>query len=125
MISNILSYVIPTVNVIATDIHIDTVITTRTVVTAGVRYYFILLIPFYSISIKCWVLETYYGDSDIAKTLQIGLYNNDNRSYYEKTGKVNGVIDIDAKAEDVEVEDVNMKKKSNNRELNPQRKDEK
>ena len=49
------------------------------------------------------MLETYYGDSDIAKTLQIGLYNNDNRSYYEKTGKVNGVIDIDAKAEDVEV----------------------
>ena len=52
MISNILSYVIPTFNVIATDIHIDTVITTRTVVTAGVRYYFILLIPFYSISIS-------------------------------------------------------------------------
>ena len=85
----------------------------------------ILLIPFHSISIKCWVVETYYADSEIAKTLQIGLYNNDNRSYYEKTGKVNGVIDIDAKAVDVEVEDININKKSNNRELNPQRKDEK
>lgn len=62
----------------------------------------------------CWVVETYYGDSDIAKTLQIGLYNNDNRSYYEKTGKVNGVIDIDAKAVDIEVEDVNINE-SNNR----------
>lgn len=60
------------------------------------------------------MVETYYGDSDIAKTLQIGLYNNDNRSYYEKTGKVNGVIDIDAKAVDIEVEDVNINE-SNNR----------
>jgi len=62
----------------------------------------------------CWVVETYYGDSDIAKTLQIGLFNNDNREYYEETGKVNGVID----AKVVQDEDAN---ESNKRLLNEQR----
>jgi hypothetical protein len=54
----------------------------------------------------CWVVETYYGDSDIAKTLQIGLFNNsisindnenDNRSaYYEEKGNMDDEV-IDTK----------------------------
>jgi len=54
----------------------------------------------------CWVVETYYGDSDIAKTLQIGLFNNSisindnengNRSaYYEEKGNMDDEV-IDTK----------------------------
>lgn len=36
----------------------------------------------------CWVVETYFGDSDIARTLQIGVYNNNNRIEFEEKGFV-------------------------------------
>ena len=36
----------------------------------------------------CWVIETYFGDSDIARTLQIGVYNNNNRIEFEEKGCV-------------------------------------
>jgi hypothetical protein len=26
--------------------------------------------------LQCWILETYFGDTDIAKLLQIGTYSN-------------------------------------------------
>lgn len=40
----------------------------------------------------CWVVETFYGDSNIARTLQIGIYNKNNMA--------NGAIDIDVKSEE-------------------------
>ena len=40
----------------------------------------------------CWIVETFYGESNIARTLQIGMYNKNNMR--------NGAIDIDAKTED-------------------------
>lgn len=43
----------------------------------------------------CWVVETYFGDSGVAKTLQIGIYSN--RVSFEEKGSdpdpSNGVID--------------------------------
>mmetsp|Transcript_22473 Transcript_22473/g.34279 ORF Transcript_22473/g.34279 Transcript_22473/m.34279 type:complete len:294 (+) Transcript_22473:160-1041(+) len=52
----------------------------------------------------CWVVETFYGESNIARTLQIGIYN--------KNKMGNGAIDIDAKTED---RLLNIKEDSNKR----------
>jgi hypothetical protein len=69
----------------------------------------------------CWVVETYYGDSDIAKTLQIGLYNNSNSindndngsAYYEEKGNMDDEV-IDTKI-------VQSQNNSKNRSLNEKR----
>jgi len=40
----------------------------------------------------CWVIETYYGDSNFAKTLQIGIYGKQGLS--TKTNNGDDVIDV-------------------------------
>jgi len=52
----------------------------------------------------CWVVETFYGESNIARTLQIGIYN--------KNKMGDGAIGIDAKTED---RLLNIKEDSNKR----------
>ena len=44
---------------------------------------------------KSWVVDTYFADSDLAKILQLGIYNNDNSSRASPVKREqDGIIDV-------------------------------